>query len=76
MFSQVTPEREPSCPRKGPIGKSGVRVAGLDLDGVPQRQHIVGQVEADLVESSNGPKASVAEDKGAVRGGYRVLLGQ
>ena len=41
---------------------------------MPERQHLVGQVEADLLQSGDGSKSGVAEDEGAVRGGYLLLL--
>ena len=41
---------------------------------MPQRQHLVGQVEADLLESRDRPKLGVAKDEGAVRRGHRATL--
>ena len=56
VLAQVAADREAAGPRERPVRQGGVRVAGLDLDGMPQRQHLVGEVEADLLEARDRPQ--------------------
>ena len=74
VLAQVPPDRESAAPRERPVRQGGVRIAGLELDGVPERQHLVSQVETDLVEARDRSKTGVAQDEGAGRGGDRWLL--
>jgi len=74
VLAQIPPDRESAAPREGPVRQGGIRIAGLELDGVPERQHLVSQVETDLVEAGNRSKTGVAQDEGAGRGGDRWLL--
>jgi hypothetical protein len=61
-------------PRERPVRQRRVRIVRLDLDGTPQWQHLVGQVEADLLEARNGTEVRVAQDEGTGRGRhYRTL---
>jgi hypothetical protein len=46
----------------------------LDLDGTPEREDLVAEVQPDVVESGNGPEAGVPEDEGASGGGHPVTL--
>ena len=55
-------------------GSARVGIAGLDLDGVPQRQDLVGEVEADPVDAGHGPEAGVTEDERAGRVAIRPTL--
>ena len=76
VFAQVPPEREPAGPRERPVRQRGIRLAGLDLDGMPERQGVIGEVQADLLETRHGTESSVTQDEGAGRGGHRwTLLG-
>ena len=56
-------------PTRKPSTAGGVRVVRLDLDGVPERQHLVGKVQADLLQARDRPEARLAKDEGARRGG-------
>ena len=67
MLGEVARDGQAAAPGERPVGECGVRVAGLDLDGVPQRQHLVGEVQADALEPRDRPNAGVAQDEPAVR---------
>ena len=68
VLAQVPRDRQPTRPRERPVGERGVRIVGLDLDRVPQRQHLVGQVEADRLQPGHGPEPRVTEDERALTG--------
>ena len=74
VLAQVPADREPARPRERPVREGRVRIVRLDLDGVPERQHLVGQVEADLLETRHGTEARVAQDEGTGRGGHHRTL--
>ncbi len=44
-------------------GTRSIRVVRLDLGGMPERQDVVGQVEADASEAGDRPKAGVPQDE-------------
>jgi len=54
VLAQVPADGEPAGPRERPVGERGIRVARLYLDGMPQRQHVVSQMEFDLLKPSTG----------------------
>ena len=54
-----------------PVGERRVRIAGLHLDGMPQRQDLVGKVEPQLLEPWDGAQPRVAEDERASRASHR-----
>ena len=58
-------DREPAAPRERPVRQGSVGVVRLDLDGMPQGQGLVGEVEADPVEPGDGSQAGLAQDEGA-----------
>ena len=56
VIGEVARDRQPAAPRERPVGEGGVRIAGLDLDGVPQRQDLVTEVETDASMPGTGPR--------------------
>ena len=65
MVAEVACDGQPARPGERPVGQGGVRVATLDLDGAPERQHVIGQVQADPVEPGNRSKPGLPQDEGA-----------
>ena len=51
-------------------GQKHKSIADLDLDGAPERQHFVGEVQTDRLETGHGAKAGVAQNEGTVRSGH------
>ena len=68
------PIASPPAHANAQYGSGRVWIVRLDLDGAPQRQHLVGKIKADLLEARNGTKVGVPQDEGAGRGGYRRTL--
>ena len=64
MFAQVSSDGESAGPCECPEGQGSVRVACLELDGMPERQDFVGQVESDVLEPGNIPEPGVTKDEG------------
>ena len=73
---EVAADREPACPRERPVWDGRVPIVRLDLDGARQRQHLVGHVELDLLETRHGTEVRVAQDEGPGGGGHRWTLRQ
>ena len=69
VVAQVRREGEPAAPGERPVRQGGVRVVGLDLDRVPQRQHLVGEMEPKVLDAGYRPKARVTKDERARRVG-------
>src|SRR5439155_20988126 len=65
VVAQVVRERQTAAPGKGPVRQGGVGIAGLDLERVPQRKHLVGEMQADVVETREGSEAGVTKDEGS-----------
>ena len=65
MVAQVARDRQATAPGERPVRQGGVRVARLHLDGVPERQDLIGQVQPDLLDVGERPKACLAKDEGA-----------
>jgi hypothetical protein len=63
VVRQVARDREAAGPGEGPIRQRRVRVAGLELDRVPQRQHLIGQVQPDVLEPGDRPQVGLAQDE-------------
>jgi hypothetical protein len=74
VLVQVSPDRKPARPREGPIGECRIIVPCLQLNGVPERQHLIGHVEADLLEPGHGPQGRVAKDEGAGGSSHAATL--
>jgi hypothetical protein len=74
MLLQVPPDREPADPGKRPVRQRGIRVPRLELDTVPERQDLVGEVEANPLEPGDRSEARMAEHEGAARGCDRLIL--
>ena len=74
VVAEVPPDREPAAPRERPVRERRVKVVRLDLDGVPERQHPVRQVEPDLLEARHAPEPRVTQDEGAGGGGHDGTL--
>ena len=63
VLAQVPADREPARPGERPVRQGRVRIIRLDLDGMPERQDIVSQLEPDLLEPRDRSKAGVAQDE-------------
>ena len=65
MLLEVPRERLPAAPRERPVGQGRLRIAGLDLERVPDLQHVVGEMDRDARETGDRPKRGVAQDERA-----------
>jgi len=69
MLVQVARDREPAAPGERPVRERRFRIAGLDLERVPQGQDLMREVQPDLFEPRDGADPRVAQDERA--GGIR-----
>ena len=67
VVSEIATDGESASPGERPVRQRRVGIVGHQLDGVPQRQRLVREMEADLLEARNRAQVRVAEDEGAVR---------
>ena len=63
MGLKVLPHREATCPGKRPVGERRLWVACLDLDGTPEREHLVREMQSDCVETGDRLEPGVAQDE-------------
>ena len=68
VLAQVVRDAQSTAPCKRPVGQRGIRVRRLHLDGVPQRQDLVGEVQADRFQPGDGPEPPVPKDERALAG--------
>ena len=68
VLAQVARDGEAAAPGERPVGECRVRVVRLDLDGMPERQDLVGEMEPDLLEARHGAQPGVSKDERASRG--------
>jgi hypothetical protein len=66
MIAEVLREREAAAPREGPVREGRVRVAGLLLHGMPERQHFVREVEPERRETRRRTQPGVPLHEGAM----------
>ena len=58
VVAQVPPDGEPAAPGEGPVRERRLGIVGLDLDVMPERQHIVGQMKSDRLETRDRREAA------------------
>jgi hypothetical protein len=60
---EMATDRESAGPRERPVGQGRLHVVRLDLDGTPERQDLVGQVETDALEPGDRLEVGMAKDE-------------
>ena len=75
MLAEVPAYGQTAGPREGPVGKGRVGIVRLELDGTPERQHFVREVESDFRETRHRTEAGVPQDEGAGRVGHGPTVG-
>src|SRR6185312_4362622 len=68
VLAQIARDGEAAAPGERPVGECRVRVVRLDLDGVPEWQDLISEMEADLLETRDRAQPSVSKDERARRG--------
>lgn len=65
MSDEVVSDRKAATPGEGPVGERRIRVARLELEGSPEREDLIRQVEPDRPETRDGTQAGLSGDKGS-----------
>jgi hypothetical protein len=74
MLAEVPADGQAAGPRERPVGKGRVWIVRLELDGTPERQHFVREMEPDFRETRHRTETRVPQDEGAGRVGHRPTV--